>query len=45
MGQWPKAAETEILVGNKKSIPDEEKGSALEQAAQRSGGTSILGPP
>lgn len=43
MGQWPKAAGREIPAGNKKSIPDEEEGSAREQAAQRSGRTSILG--
>jgi len=29
MGKWPKAAGREIPVRNKKSIPDEEKGSAL----------------
>lgn len=43
MGQQPEAAGREIPAGNKKSIPDEEKGSALQQAAQRSGETSILG--
>lgn len=42
MGQWSKAAGREIQVGNKKSIPDEEKNSALEHTAQRSGGNSIL---